>query len=65
MAETDALAHIEQELRIELMTTQIEHFKSQIKWEPWKVVILALGTGAAFATAFIAAATAVLHVIAH
>ncbi len=64
MAETDDPAHIEQELRIELMTTQIEHFKSQIRWEPWTVVILALGAGAALATAFIAAA-AVLHVIAH
>jgi len=43
------------------MTTQIEHFKSQIKWEPWKVVILALSAGAAFATACIATITVVLH----
>jgi hypothetical protein len=65
MSGAEDRALVEQELRIELMATQIEHYKSQIKWEPWKVIILAIGAGAAFATAFIAASTAVLHAIAH
>jgi hypothetical protein len=62
---SDELADAEQKLRIELMSVQIEHYKSQIKWEPWKVVILAIGAGAAFATAFIAVATVVLHTLSH
>lgn len=59
MAETDT-EQAERELRIELMTTQIEHYRQQIRWEPWKVVTLSIGAGAALMGAAVALATIVL-----
>ncbi len=29
------------------MAIQIEHYKSQVKWEPWKAMAVAAGAGAA------------------
>jgi hypothetical protein len=51
----------ERELRIELMTIQIEHYKQQIRWEPWKAMAIAFGAGAAVMGAAVALVTAVLR----
>jgi hypothetical protein len=56
----------ERELRITLMTAQIENLKSDtaykkglLQYEPWKVVAAAAGAGAAFATAVLALGIAI------
>ena len=54
---------LEQQLRIELMTVQIEHYKEQLKWEPWKVVALAFGAGAAFTSAVLGILTLVVTLL--
>jgi hypothetical protein len=58
---SQAADDLEKQLRMELMAVQIEHFKNQIKWEPWKVVAISLGAGAALMGAAVALATAVLR----
>jgi hypothetical protein len=51
----------ERELRIQLMTVQIEHYQQQIKWEPWRALALAFSAGAAFMGAVIALLGLILH----
>jgi hypothetical protein len=55
----------ERQLRIALMTIQIEHLKGQIRWEPWKAMALAFGAGAAFTGALVAMITALLRALGH
>jgi len=52
---------VEYALRTELMTTQIEHFKTQIKWEPWKAMAVAAGAGAGLMAAAIGVVTLLLR----
>jgi hypothetical protein len=56
-----ALDDQERELRIELMTVQIEHYQQQIKWEPWKAMATAFAAGAGFMGAIIALLGLILH----
>ena len=51
----------ERELRIKLMTVQIEHYQQQIKWEPWKAMAIAFGAGAAFMGAVVGFISLILH----
>ena len=51
----------ERQLRIALMTVQIEHYQQQIKWEPWKAMAVAFGAGAAFMGAMVALFGLILH----
>jgi hypothetical protein len=44
---TQVQEDLEHELRVELMTIQTEHYKSVVKWEPWKAMAVAAGAGAA------------------
>jgi len=39
----------ERQLRIELMTTQIEKLRQEMRWEPWKAVAGILAATAAIA----------------
>ena len=52
---------LEHELRIELMAVQTEHFKTQVKWEPWKAMAVAAGAGAGLMAAAIGAVTLLLR----
>ncbi len=52
---------LEHELRVELMTIQTEHYKSQVKWEPWKAMAVAAGAGAAVMGAAIGIMTLVVR----
>lgn len=47
------------------MAAQTEHFKSQVKWEPWKAMAVAAGAGSGVTVALIAIATLVLKAISH
>jgi hypothetical protein len=38
----------ERELRINLMQTQIELYKAQLRWEPWKALAAMVATAAVF-----------------
>jgi hypothetical protein len=58
----------ERDLRIRLMTAQIENLKADTSykaklaaWEPWKAMATAAGAGAAFATAVLALGIAIGH----
>lgn len=51
----------ERELRMALMTIQIEHYQQQIKWEPWKALAIAFGAGAAFMGAVVGLIGLILH----
>lgn len=48
-------------LRVDLMDTQIKHFKTQIEWEPWKAMAIAAGAGAALMGAVIGLVTMILR----
>ena len=52
---------LEHQLRVELMTIQIEHFKTQVRWEPWKAMAIAAGAGAALMGAVIGLLTLILR----
>ena len=52
---------LEHQLRIELMTVQIEHFKTQVRWEPWKAMAVAAGAGAGVTAAIIGVITLLLR----
>lgn len=60
---SDAPEDQEKQLRIELMVVQIEHYKTQIKWEPWKAMAVAAGAGAGAMAAMVALSTAILRVM--
>ena len=47
--------------RVELMTVQIEHFKTQVRWEPWKAMAVAAGAGAGITAAIIGVITLLLR----
>ena len=47
---------IEQELRIELMTTQIEKFRQEMRWQPYIAFAAILGGTAAMAGIILAVA---------
>jgi hypothetical protein len=32
-------------MRIELMAIQTEHFKTEVRWKPWKAMAVAAGAG--------------------
>jgi len=44
------------------MAVQTEHFKMQIKWEPWKAMAVAAGAGSGLTLAIVGIITFVLHV---
>ena len=44
----------ERELRINLMQTQIELYKAQLRWEPWKAVAALFAASAVFAGSVLA-----------
>lgn len=46
----------ERQLRIELMQTQIEHFRRQMRWEPYKAIAAIVGASAAMTAATLALA---------
>ncbi len=43
------------------MAVQTEHFKTQVKWEPWKAMAVAAGAGAGLMAAAIGAVTLLLR----
>lgn len=45
------------------MSIQIEHFKTQVRWEPWKAMAIAAGAGAGVMGAIIAIVTLLLRSI--
>jgi hypothetical protein len=47
-------ADAERELRINLMQTQIELCKAQLRWEPWKALATMIATSAVFAGSVLA-----------
>ena len=51
----------ERELRIKLMSVQIEHYQQQIKWQPWTALAAAFAAGAGFMGAVIALIGLILH----
>lgn len=55
----------EYEPRIELMVVQTEHFRTQIKWEPWKAMAVAVGAGSGLTLAIIGIVTLLLRVTGH
>ena len=44
---------LEHERRLELMSVHIEHFKTQVRWEPWKAMAVAAGAGSGITLAVI------------
>ncbi len=56
---------LEHEMRIALMAVQTEHFKSQVRWEPWKAMAVAAGAGAGLMAAAIGGITLLLHLAGH
>ncbi len=52
---------LEHQLRVELMGVQIEHFKTQVRWEPWKAMAVAAGAGAGVTAAIIGVITLLLR----
>jgi hypothetical protein len=60
---TSAQEQLEHELRIELMAVQTEHFKSQVKWEPWKAMAVAAGAGAGLMAAVIGVLTFTINLL--
>jgi hypothetical protein len=50
-----------EDLEAALMTVQIEHLQSEIRWAPWKITILALGAGAALLGAGVALGGLLVH----
>jgi len=60
----------ERELRIELMTAQIENVRTDTAykrklsdWEPWKAMAVAFSAGAGLVAALVALFTLVLHLM--
>jgi hypothetical protein len=51
----------EHELRMELMAVQTEHFRTQIRWEPWKAMAVAAGAGSGLTLAIVAIVTLILR----
>ena len=62
---TDDQELLEHTMRVELMTVQTEHFKTQMKWEPWKAMAFAAGAGAGLMAAAIGGMTLLLHATGH
>lgn len=44
----------ERKLRIDLMQTQIELYKAQLRWEPWKALAAMVAASAVFAGSVLA-----------
>jgi len=65
MALTSEQETLEHQLRIELMTVQTEHFRTQIKWEPWKAMAVAAGAGSGLTLAIIGVVTALFRAMGH
>jgi cytochrome c-type biogenesis protein CcmH/NrfG len=47
-------ADAERELRVNLMQTQIELYKAQLRWEPWKALAAMIAASAVFAGSVLA-----------
>ncbi len=47
------------------MAVQTEHFKSQVRWEPWKAMAVAAGAGAGLMAAMIGLLTFLLRTLGH
>ncbi len=45
------------------MAVQTEHFKSQVKWEPWKAMAVAAGAGAGLMAAVIGVLTFTINLL--
>ena len=58
---TEEEERAEHEMRMELMTVQTEHYRQQIRWEPWKAMATAFAAGAGFMGAIIALLGLILH----
>ena len=56
---------LEHERRLELMSVQIEHFKTQVRWEPWKAMAVAAGAGSGITVAIIGVITLLLRATGH
>ena len=56
---------LEHEMRIELMAVQTEHFKTQIRWEPWKAMAVAAGAGSGITVAILGIITLLLRAAGH
>jgi hypothetical protein len=47
----------ERDLRVNLMQTQIELYKAQLRWEPWKALAAMIAAAAVFAGSVLALST--------
>lgn len=56
---------LERERWLELMSIQIEHFKTQVRWEPWKAMAVAAGAGSGITLAIIGIITLLLRAAGH
>ena len=56
---------LEHSMRVELMSVQTEHFKSQVRWEPWKAMAVAAGAGSGITVAIIGIITLLLRAYGH
>ena len=45
------------------MIVQTEHFKTQVRWEPWKAMAVAAGAGSGITLAIIGAVTLLLRAL--
>lgn len=61
MSLTAEQEELEHQLRVELMVVQTEHFKTQVRWEPWKAMATAAAAGSGFTLAVVGIATALLR----
>ncbi len=52
---------LEHKLRVDLMKVQTENFKVQLTLEPWKLLALGIGAGAALMGAAVGIATFILR----
>ena len=56
---------LEHEMRVELVAVRTEHFKSQVRWEPWKAMAVAAEAGSGITVAIIGVITLLLHAFGH
>ena len=47
------------------MSVQTDHFKSQVRWEPWKAMAVAAGAGSGITVAIIGIITLLLRAYGH
>ncbi len=65
MSLTNEQELLEHEMRVQLMAVQTEHFKSQVRWEPWKAMAVAAGAGSGVTVAIIGIVTLLLRALGH